>query len=330
MVKAKTNPKRAKARGTATSSAARTLRWVGPASTAATAARSAVEALDGWRFAPSESAAALAAKPPARGDVIVIDAMLGDTNAYELCRAWVGKSGCRTFICTDADARLAEGIAQFCGATGVLPTKISPAALRRALGGAEPKAALPSAPSAAARAKAPKKPSFPRSRMRDMSGAIDTELVGAITDPETNLFNYAFLNYKLDEEFKRAQRFGQPLSCVLVGIDGECETQTLRELSGIFLSASRDTDVLGRFDQTSFLFFLPATGPDGARIMAERVVEQARKQKLTDVLGDALGLAVGIASTPHAKIQRREDLFAVARKAFLTAQRKGGGVAVGT
>jgi len=327
MVKAKTNGKRAAARGAAKASA-HTLRWIGADAAAAGAARVAAEGLEGWRFEAHADAGGRA--PSANsGDVLLLDAHNSASNVYELCRAWIGRTGCRSFVVTDADPKLAEGIAQFCGASGVLPRKLTAAALRRAIGAPQPRAALP-ASGRSKSAKTPKKPVFPRSKMREMSGAIDTHLVAAITDPETNLFNYAFLNYKLDEEFKRASRFGQPLSCVLVGLDGECETQTLRELSGIFLSASRDTDVLGRFDQGSFLFFLPSTGPDGARIMAERVVAEVRKRKLVDVLGDELSLSVGIAATPHAKIRQREDLFAVAKRAFSSAQRKGGGVELGT
>lgn len=325
MAKAKTNGRRTRAQGTANSTATHTLHWIGDDAAAVAAAREAAQGLAGWGFR-SHAVDAQRLPKATSGDVLLLDARISAPNVYELCRAWIGKTGCRTFIVTDADPKLSEGIAQFCGASGVLQRKLTTASLRRVIGVGQPLAALPSA----SRAKAAKKPIFPRGRMRDMSGAIDTHLVAAITDPETNLFNYAFLNYKLDEEFKRAARFGQPLSCVLLGFDGECELQTLRELAGIFLGASRDTDVLGRFDLTSFLFFLPSTGPDGARIMAERVVEEARKRKLVDVLGDPLTLSVGVASTPHARIRQREDLFTLSRKSFLAAQRKGGGVVLGS
>ena len=36
--------------------------------------------------------------------------------------------------------------------------------------------------------------------------------MGALIDPVTGLFNYSFLSYKLDEEFKRARRYA-PLAC---------------------------------------------------------------------------------------------------------------------
>src|SRR6185295_4740059 len=141
--------------------------------------------------------------------------------------------------------------------------------------------------------------------LTDIAGKPDLNLVGALTDPETSLFNYAFLNYKLDEEFKRARRFDHPLSCVMLGFEGRGEEQTLRELSGIFLDTSRDTDILGRFDENSFLFLLPNTGPDGAAVMAKRVGEMAQEKGLRDLVGDKLVISVGIATCPDPDVRRR-------------------------
>jgi diguanylate cyclase (GGDEF)-like protein len=300
----------------------RTVRLVSSDESTVAAARAAVGGLTGWGFAAHDDAKALASKPPVAGDVLLLDSRIGGENVYEVCRRLVGKTRCRTWIVVDEGNRYADGIAHFCGATGTLARPLSTGSLRKALESG-PASKAPAAPEAARSSKA-KSPAFPEALLRDLSGAVDHELVTTLTDPESNLFNYAFLNYKLDEEVKRAQRFGQPLSCVMVGFEGEVSTQVLRELSGIFLSASRDTDVLGRFDASSFLFFLPSTGPDGAQVMAKRVQEEAKKQGLRDLVGDPLSISVGIASMPHPEVRRREDLFARARKAFVEAQKTGG------
>ena len=118
-------------------------------------------------------------------------------------------------------------------------------------------------------------------------------LMGALIDPVTGLFNYSFLSYKLDEEFKRARRFHAPLACAMLGFESQASDDTLRELSSIFLAASRDTDVLGRFDENSFLFLLPNTGPDGAEIMAQRVANTADESRLLDLVGDRIELSIG-------------------------------------
>jgi len=117
-----------------------------------------------------------------------------------------------------------------------------------------------------------------------------------------------------------------PLAFVMAGFESQAEESVLRELTGIFLDSSRDTDVLGRFDENTFLFLLPSTGPDGAAIMAQRVTQAVEARGLRDLVGDPLTLSVGIATYPSPDLVRREDLFQRVHDALLEARHKGGGV----
>jgi len=254
------------------------------------------------------------------GDVVLLDGSLA--GVYETCRRLTGRTRCRTFVVVEAGNETAEAIARFCGATGVLHQPMTAAELR---GVVEAEAGRAIHLASEHRGEQTE-PMLPVDLLRDLQGVPHEPLIEALVDPETQLFNYAFLNYKLEEEFKRSQRFGHPLSCVMLGFEGEASEQVLRELAGIFLSSSRDTDILGRFDVSSFLFLLPHTGPDGAAVMAHRVEELAADIGLRDLVGDPLQISVGIASYPHPEIERREDLYAAAREAFLEAQGVGGGV----
>jgi GGDEF domain-containing protein len=284
------------------------------------ATRGAVAALEGWELGEPQSVEELLARKSAPGDVILIDAWLRTENVYESCRRLTGKTRCRTYIVTDGRNGFADEIAAFCGATGTLQRPLSGERLRQLLGepGAEARA-LPSEQRGQSG-----EHGLPERLLRDLVGEGSHRLIDALTDPETGLFNYDYLAYKLDEEFKRARRFDQPLSCVMLGFEGQVEEDVLGQLASIFLGASRDTDVLGRFDLCSFLFLLPNTGPDGAGVMARRIREAAEAQGLRDLVGDKLSLAVGISTCPHPAVKRREDLFARARAAFLAAQRDGG------
>ncbi|HVS09527.1 MAG TPA: GGDEF domain-containing protein [Planctomycetota bacterium] len=282
----------------------------------------AVRELGGWRAAHGSGVDQLLGAPPPAGDVILLDGALSGENVYEACRRLAGRTGCRTYVVVRRERALAEPIAHFCGATGTLPLPLTSSDLRGVLTGE----AAPAPELAEAKRERGKEPVLPEELLRDISGGADTGLVGALTDPETGLFNYAFLHYKLEEEFKRAQRFAQPLACVMLGFEGEASEQVLRELSGIFLRSSRDTDVLGRFDVSSFLFLLPNTGLDGAQVLARRVGESATELGLRDLVGDPLQIAVGISFHPHPDVRKREDLFGRARKAFFAARQAGGGV----
>lgn len=302
----------------------RTIRVVTTDESLMASARACVAALEGWEVAGVANVDELLQSPPMLGDVILVDSWLRNTNVYEACRRLTGNTRCRTFVVVDATNRLAEPIARFCGATGVLHRPLVPSRMREALSSAGGRRApLPKEARGETSA-----PAFPDKLLVDLNGKTDESLVAALTDPETGLFSYGFLSYKLDEEFKRARRFGQPLSCVMLGFEGQVGEEVLREFASIFLETSRDTDVLGRFDESSFLFFLPNTGPDGARVMARRVGDLAQQRGLRDLVGDPVVISVGIATMPHPDIQRREDLFAQTRRAFFAARQDGGGVVV--
>jgi diguanylate cyclase (GGDEF)-like protein len=304
----------------------RTVRVVTTDEALLASARASVSALDGWELDRPGSLEELVARPPIAGDVVLIDSRLRGPSVYEECRRLGGRLRCRTFIVVEQGNRFAPAIARFCGATGVLERPLTPSALRAALeasGG--PRPPLP----AEGRSDTGREAPLPETLLTHIaSGERDKDLVAALIDPSTGLFNYAFLNYKLDEEFKRARRFERPLACVMLGFEGQASDDILRELAGIFLASCRDTDVLGRFDESSFLFLLPDTGPDGATIMAQRVAEMAEERGLTDLVGDPLTISVGISTYPHPDLARREDLYGSAREAFFAARADGGGVIV--
>lgn len=283
--------------------------------------RGAVAALEGWEISEPQSVEEVLAKRLGQEDVILIDAWLRTENVYESCRRLTGKTRCRTYIVTDGRNGFADEIAAFCGATGTLQRPISGERLRTLLGDANSQMrALPTE----LRGQSASEHALPERLLRDLVGDGSPRLIDALTDPETGLYNYDYLTYKLDEEFKRSRRFEHPLSCVMLGFEGPVDEEVLGKLAGIFLNASRDTDVLGRFDQSSFLFLLPNTGPDGAGIMARRIREAAEAQNLRDLVGDSLSIAVGISTCPHPAVKRREDLFSRVRAAFLAAQSEGG------
>ena len=286
--------------------------------------RAACTELEGWEVGVRKGYESLLSEPPAQGDVILIDKFLWGGNVYEMCAALVGKTRCRIFVVCEFDNQDAEAIARFCGATGVLRSPITNSQLRVLID--ESSGPRPHMPEEGRGAEMEAQ-SLPEALLVEIAtGKEDKSLVHALVDPETSLFNYAFLNYKLDEEFKRARRFHHPLSCVMLGFEGQASEECMRELASIFLCTSRDTDVLGRFDENSFLFLLPNTGPDGARIMADRVRQLAGERGLRDLVGDPMEISVGISWYPLDTIVRKEDLYARAREAFVAARNAGGGV----
>jgi PleD family two-component response regulator len=284
--------------------------------------RAAAEGIEGWQVeGPFDSAQVEALEP---GGVLLVDSELPGGNIYETCRRLTSRGGSRLLLVLAEPNAEAEGIARFCGAAGVLTRGFGAEALAARLEGFgefAPQAEFEPDP----------EPLLPLKLLEDLSAFDQSrppQLLDALADPETSLFNYDFLTYKLDEEFKRARRFGQPLSCAMLGFDGEADEEVLRELASVFLGASRDTDILGRFDRSSFLFLLPNTPPDGASRMADRILEQVQARGLRDLVGDALELAVGLAAWPHPEVRRATDLYERSLEAYRTASISGGAVSL--
>jgi diguanylate cyclase (GGDEF)-like protein len=257
------------------------------------------------------------------GDLLIIDGWMRSQNVYEFCRELSGRVKARIYIAVEMGNQMASALARFAGAAGVLERPINPGTLRRVLEGQRSMTnELPQEKRGTASTS-----ELPESLLADLrTGQTDERLVQAMIDRETGLFNYAFLGYKVDEEFKRAKRFELPLAFVMAGFESQAEEAALRELAGIFLDSSRDTDVLGRFDENTFLFLLPNTGPDGAEIMARRVSASAAARGLKDLVGDPMVLSLGIATYPSPDLKRREDLFTRVHDALMEARNKGGGV----
>ncbi|MEO0651881.1 MAG: GGDEF domain-containing protein [Planctomycetota bacterium] len=281
----------------------------------------AVAEVEGWVATGPHPLSAVLEQPAASG-IAVIDGQLGDGAAYEASRRLALAGAPRSVLVLSGPNEVVEPIARFCGARGVLQVGFEAAELAELIA-EEERFAAPRGP------ETEQAPQLPRALLEDLvreqpSGS--RRMIEALSDPETSLFNFDFLSFKLDDEFKRARRFGQPLSCVILGFDGEANEETLGRLAGIFLQAARDTDVLGRFDRSSFLFLLPNTPGRGAETMASRIREAAESAELRDVIGESLDLSVGIATYPHPDIRRSRDLFQLARETFHEAQRAGVGV----
>jgi diguanylate cyclase (GGDEF)-like protein len=299
------------------SEVSRTIRIVTTDEALLASVRGAASSLEGWEISEPQSVEDLLASGPRDGDLVLLDAWLRAENVYESCRRLTGSVRSRVYVVTDERNDLAEAIASFCGATGTIRRPLSTDRLRELAESADARA-LPQDERGE-----PAEHLLPERLLQDLAGDSPSRLIDALIDPETGLFSYDYLSYKLDEEYKRARRFELPLSCVMLGFEGQADESVLGRLAGIFLNASRDTDVLGRFDQSSFLFFLPSTGPDGAETMARRIRAAIEELGLRDLVGDHLSISVGISCLPHPEIHRREDLFARAREAFHAAQMSG-------
>lgn len=156
----------------------------------------------------------------------------------------------------------------------------------------------------------------------DASAMLSAEsggFVDVLTDPETGLFNRMYLLVKLGEEFRKSKRYGHPLSCLLVGLDGfdevvdledgrEIAEAAMSQVAGIVLCGSRDIDVCSRVGDSTLLFLLPNTGEDGAKVMASRIFKEIEEAELEGGI-TARG---GLITYPHGDIEDPTELVRAA------------------
>ncbi len=171
---------------------------------------------------------------------------------------------------------------------------------------------------------------FSKRVLQGLSGWDESEenLVESLLDGETGLFHQGFVKLRLEEEVKRARRFHQVLTLVVVhfeppsGWSGPPPAELLLSLSGRLLTETRDIDLLGRWGEDSLALLLPGTPPEGAAAMMRRVFPDAR-----EILARAGGwkAPVGIAHAPSEDIERGRDLLARALRAVEEARSSLGG-----
>ncbi len=107
----------------------------------------------------------------------------------------------------------------------------------------------------------------------------------ARTDSLTGLQNRRSAMERLEQEVRRSERTGRPLSLVMIDVDDfkkindgrghACGDEVLRSLGGLLLSSVRQLDVAARWGGEEFLAILPETACDGALVIAEKLRKAA-------------------------------------------------------
>lgn len=160
-----------------------------------------------------------------------------------------------------------------------------------------------------------------------------SQLVDFLTDPETSLLSAPYFHMRLEEEFKKSWRYRWPLSLVVADIDGLDEIraedgergfrQTLLDISGEFLSASRDTDLSSRLGPGRFALLLPGTDAAGAGVFVQRVL-----RAVSDGSFGRLVLHIGGATSPQEDMGSVDEFMARAATGVAQARTRGRNVFV--
>ena len=153
----------------------------------------------------------------------------------------------------------------------------------------------------------------------------------SFTDEVTGLYNRRFFATRLEDEVSRYSRFNQPLSVVMLDIDGfkavndelghAAGDETLRIVGNVLQRQSRNIDVICRYGGDEFAVLLVETGKDGALLYAERVRRQIEAVAFGH--GRAITVSLGVACLPEDVGPVPEDIITASDWALDEAKRAG-------
>jgi len=156
----------------------------------------------------------------------------------------------------------------------------------------------------------------------------------AITDGMTKLFIHRYFQNRLEEEFKRAERYKRDLSLIMIDLDhfknfndkyghllGD---EVLIQTAEIIRNNCRASDIPSRYGGEEFAIILPETDMEDAITFAERIREKV--EKLEIIYQDKIihyTLSAGVSSYKNNKPEDAINLLGMADIALYVSKEKG-------
>jgi diguanylate cyclase (GGDEF)-like protein len=154
----------------------------------------------------------------------------------------------------------------------------------------------------------------------------------AITDDLTQVYNYRFLKSALPREIKRAGRYRQKLSILMVDVDnlkayndrhGHLRgSHLLKLIAGRFVTQVRSFDLIAKYGGDEFTVILPQTDVEGARVVAERMRQSVAQHDFPLAAAGTITVSIGIATYPDHALDSHALIMASDR-ALYEAKRRG-------
>lgn len=151
-------------------------------------------------------------------------------------------------------------------------------------------------------------------------------------DPLTGLYNRRYLNMQLEQEFKRAKRYGNPLSVVMCDIDyfkkindtfsHQVGDEVLKTLGRIFKAYSRSVDTVARFGGEEFVLVLPETPKDKAVLLCEKLRTAVEHYPWSEIHKE-LSVTISFGVSDNVRVSHYEKLLAEADEKLYEAKNSG-------
>jgi diguanylate cyclase (GGDEF)-like protein len=155
----------------------------------------------------------------------------------------------------------------------------------------------------------------------------------AITDGLTQVNNHGFFKDRLSEEFRRAQRYNDPLALALLDVDHfkdindgyghQVGDEVLKEVAASIKRSVRETDMVARCGGEEFAILFPKTQLPSALIVVDRIWKDLSNHKIR--VGDLIRVtaSIGVSGFPQRSVVSPDRLFRTADEALYRAKREG-------
>lgn len=156
----------------------------------------------------------------------------------------------------------------------------------------------------------------------------------SVHDELTGLYNYRYLHTRLSEEFKRAERYHDPLAASVIDIDRlqafnedggrSSGDRVIQTVADAIRRSVREVDVVARFGGDEFLVVLPSTHFAGSVTVAERIWQDVVQSAPVGRSAVRPTVSVGVALYPSRDVRTKDALLRAADAALHQAKRDGG------
>jgi diguanylate cyclase (GGDEF)-like protein len=172
-----------------------------------------------------------------------------------------------------------------------------------------------------------------RQRLQTLSARVTSLERLSITDGLTQVHNHRYFQDRLREEFRRAQRYDDPLSLILVDLDHfksfndehghQVGDVVLCDVAAALQRCVRETDLVARYGGEEFAVLLPRTPLAGALTVAERVWRELGSLRTGPQRKLRVTASVGVSSFPHHAVNSPDQLVLSADQALYRAKNEG-------